>query len=73
VQRGRPRQLYSFIAFLVLRPSPTLLGQDASAALKVLLGMEDQAFAELTANRVILREPETSDASLRERQICKDQ
>ena len=55
------------------RPSTAapLLGQDTPATLKQLLGMDDRAIQQLTASRVIL--PEQSDASLRERQIGKDQ
>jgi crotonobetainyl-CoA:carnitine CoA-transferase CaiB-like acyl-CoA transferase len=51
-------------------PAP-LLGQDTRAALKEVLGMDDQAIQQLTASGVIL--PEPSDLSLRDRQTGKDQ
>lgn len=53
-------------------PAP-LLGQDTPSALKELLGIDDQAIQRLKASGVILPEPSTSDAPLRDRQFGKDQ
>jgi len=57
------------------RPSSSapLLGQDTPAALKALLGVDDRTIAELMAGKVILPEPDATDASPPERRIGKDQ
>src|SRR5262245_8909316 len=53
--------------------SAPLLGQDTVAALKELLGMDEQAIQQLTDSGVILPERGERDAALRNRQIGKDQ